>query len=279
MKIFSQKLRLEMDTQLEFIQAQTEIPLEYAERSVKAMVQILERLKTFSVTYTFKDKEQEIEFFREIKPAFVHKLIFFNKLYNIESAKSNGSRKSKLRYYSKEVMRLQQHFNDNREFYKYWRTGNNSLDSEYFLRGNYNLKLTLDSHFFQADSRFSTSHDYKVAQVMANERINEYLKKEIKKLKTKSGRQAGNSNAKIQKWTGSNAALVELIYALHYAGVINNGNSGLKEIAVLLETALNINLGQFNRTFVEIRSRKSERAKFLSQLREKLLRKMDEADN
>jgi hypothetical protein len=83
---------------------------------------------------------------------------------------------------------------------------------------------------------------------------------------------------KNHQWTGSKVALIELLYALHTEGVFNHGNADLKEVANIFEAAFNVDLGQYHRTFLEIRARKSERAKFLSSLKEKLLVRMEEAD-
>ena len=81
-----------------------------------------------------------------------------------------------------------------------------------------------------------------------------------------------------QKWTGSKVALIELIYALHAEGVFNNGTTDLKETAKFFEETFDIDLGQFHRTFFEIRARKSERTKFLNSLRDTLVKRMDEVD-
>jgi hypothetical protein len=80
------------------------------------------------------------------------------------------------------------------------------------------------------------------------------------------------------KWTGSKVALVELIYALHAESVLNNGNADLKETVSHFENMLDVELGQFNRTFLEIRGRKSDRTKFLSTLTTTLVNRMDDAD-
>lgn len=61
-------------------------------------------------------------------------------------------------------------------------------------------------------------------------------------------------------------------------GVFNNGNADLKEIASYFEKILNIDLGQFNRVFLEIRIRKSSQTKFLDSLKEALLKLMNNAD-
>jgi hypothetical protein len=173
---------------------------------------------------------------------------------------------------------LELFFNENLEFYRYYRTGNQSLDNKDCLRGKHDLKLTFDSFYFQADQRFSTSHDYKVAQILANDTIKVFLESELKKLENKTDNVPFSNEQSNQIWTGSKVALIELIYALHAEGVFNNGTTELKEVVNRFESAFSVDLGQFNRVFLEIRARKSERTKFLNALKENLILRMDDAD-
>lgn len=80
-------------------------------------------------------------------------------------------------------------------------------------------------------------------------------------------------------WTGSKTDLIELIYALYYAGFFNNGNTDIKEIAAYFEQVFNIELGKVYRTFLEIRARKNNRTNCLDTLKEILIRKMRDLDN
>lgn len=279
MKLFSESLLTELETQLESIHAKTSNPIQYAEQAIKILIPAFEKLKTKFLKYTFENKAEEISFFREIKPQFAAKLIYYNEIYNIETGKPFGSKKAIRKYCNTELLKLQTYFNENREFYKYFRTDNRNLDNKYFIRGKHDLRHTLDSFYFQADYRFSTSHDYKVARILANDALKIYLETEISKAENKERFDAVTIPfRKPQKWTGSKVALVELIYALHTEGVFNNGASELKEVFSFFEVAFDIDLGQFNRTFLEIRSRKSERTKFLNILKEKLILRMDDAD-
>ena len=81
------------------------------------------------------------------------------------------------------------------------------------------------------------------------------------------------------KWTAPKVALTELLYALNSEGVFNNGTADLKDIAEFFEYIFEIDLGQYRRTFLEIRARKSDRTKFISSLNEALLKRMDNADD
>ena len=269
----------DLQSQLKAIHSKTEDPMLYAEQAIKMLITILEKLKTTFINHQFENKLEEIDFFRNIKPQFAAKLIYYNDIYNIETYKPFGSKKAIRKYYNAELIKLETYFAENLEFYKYYRTSNSCLDSKYFIRGKHNVRLTLDSFYFQADHRFSTSHDYKVAQILANDKIKTYLETEISKLENKVTPNAINAPfLKTQKWTGSKVALIELIYALHIEGVFNNATSELKEVTTFFESAFDIDLGQFNRTFLEIRARKSERTKFLNTLKEKLILRMDDAD-
>lgn len=279
MKLFSESLLSELENHLKIIHSQTEEPIQYAEQAIKKLISILEKLKTTFLQHKFESKSEEIDFFRNVKPQFAAKLIYYNEIYNIETNKPFGSKKAIRKYYNTELAKLQNYFTENVEFYKYFRTGNRSLDNKYFLRGRHDPRYTLDSFYFQADYRFSTSHDYKVAKILANDAVKMYLESGISILKNKKVTvPVQQLHVKTQKWTGSKVALVELIYALHAEGVFNNGNVELTELVSSFESAFNIDLGQFNRVFLEIRARKSERTKFLNTLKEKLIMRMDDAD-
>jgi hypothetical protein len=279
MKLFAESLMSELEHQLKLIHLEAENPTQSAEQAIKSIVAVLEKLKTFFIKYKSLNKSEEIIFFREIKPKFNSKLIYYNEIYSIETNRPLGSKKTIRNYYKAELSKLKVFFKVNKEFYRYYRTGSNYHDSIYFIRAKYDIKLLLDSFYFQADHRFTTSHDYKVAQILANDEIKTFLEEEIKKLGRKAIKtQAPSLLYKGPKWTGSKVELIELIYALHTEGVFNNGVSGLKEVTTFFESAFTIDLGQFNRVFLEIRNRKSDRTKFLNTLKNKLIIRMDEAD-
>lgn len=278
MKLFSEQLVSELDQQLARIHSTTVNPIKYSEEAIAILEPILDTLKTKILKHTFANKSEEINFFRNIKPQLTSEIIYYSEIYKIETNKPWGSKKAIRKYFKLERFKLQAFYKENKEFYKYYRTNNKSLDNNYFLRGNHKIQHSLDSFYWQADNRFSTSHDYKVAKILANEKIKNYIQDEVRKLEQKEKTINCNTATKTQKWTGSKVALIELVYALHTEGVFNDGKSDLKEITNFFETIFNIDLKQFNRVFLEIRARKSERTKFLNTLKEKLTIRMDIAD-
>ncbi|WP_338378740.1 RteC domain-containing protein [uncultured Flavobacterium sp.] len=280
MKNFSEGLLASLEKQLEIIYKVDDKPIVRAKKAIKATINTFEELKTFVLKYGFKSKEEEIEFFKKIKPKVASKLIYYNEIYNIEINKPSGSNKAIKKYYTKEQTKLKDFYYSNKEFYKYYRSGSNSLDKKYFLRRKHDIRLTLDSFYFQSDYSFATSHDYKVAQIVAHQALEEYLESKLKKHQIQNSTKPKQAHLSSPlQWTGSKVALVELMYALHTEGVLNNGNLSLNETAKNMEVVFNIEIGQFNRIFSEIKKRKTiEPTSFLNNLKQNLTKKIQEAD-
>jgi hypothetical protein len=268
----------ELTEQLQTSNDETSNTIKQTELSIKITIKTIEKLKTHFNNYTFENKAEEIEFFKITKPNIAAKLIYYNEIYNMELAKPNGSKKGIKKHYVSYYQKFKMFHKENAEFIKYYRSGNTYLDKKYFLRRKHDIRLTLDSAYFQSDYNFATSHDYKVAQIIAYENVLKYIEGTILALKKKSIVNHLKSKTNI-KWTGSKVALVELMYALHSEAVLNYGNINLKELAHNFETIFNIELGQFNRIYLEIRNRKSiEKTHFLNTLRNKLLNRIEEAE-
>jgi hypothetical protein len=232
--------------------------IELAEIIIKHTLENLSEAKNYIFGKGFMNQQEEIHFFKELKPKILSKLIYYNSIYRIETKKPNGGERIIHKYYNNELDKLKRYFDNNLEFYKYYRTGSTYLDKYYFVRGKHNIKLSLDTFYFEADHRFTTSHDYKVAKIIAHDLIQVYLENELANLyKITAPEKSQHNHNSVLTWTGSKVALIELLYALHTEGVFNNGTSDLKNIAEYFEKVFNIDLGQYRRTFLEIRVRKS----------------------
>jgi len=279
MKPYSQSLLMELEREMERIHMEHAEPIKYSEQAIKVLQAKIGMLKDYLVRYSFKSKEEEIDFFKVIKPQFTSRLIYYQEVFNIEHNRPCGSEKIIRKYYKAELEKLKTFFDQNLDFYRYYRMENVYLDSKYFLRGEHDIRLTLDTFYYQTDHQFSTSHDFKIAKIMANELIKVYLDYELAKLEDRPlpGQIPVNASQK-QKWTAPKVYLIELIYAFHMEGVFNNGASELKEIVAYLEAAFDVQLGNYYRTLIEICACKSEKTRFLDTLRERLSKRMDDAD-
>ena len=73
-------------------------------------------------TYIFPTKEDEILFFKTQKPEILGRLLFFYKIYKIETQCPNGSDEVIRNYINRELDNLTYFFNRNLDFYQYYRT-------------------------------------------------------------------------------------------------------------------------------------------------------------
>ena len=247
--------------------------LELYENAIVLVLQRLDSAKEYVKKKGFKDEDEEIFFFKQLKPQLVSKLIYLNSIYKIETKRPRGGDKIIKQYLNLELSKIKRFFDANLEFYKYYRTNSTHLDKKYFIRGNHDIKLSLDTYYFEADHKFATSHDYKVAKIIANDLIQVYLEDQL----NNNNKKHISKNLSLN-WTGSKTALVELIYSLHSNGSIENGNIDIKVIAKTFENMFNIDLGDFYHSYLELKGRKINRTKFLDSLRDALIKRMEEQD-
>lgn len=270
-----------LDLNLEFLEEETVDILLKAEKGIKLTKQSLKDVRNLIIIYKFKTKQEEIVFFKKIKPRLFSKLIYYQKLFNIEGKRPRSSNKSQIKYFNKHIDRLQNYFNDNLEFYHYYRRGATFLDEHYFVRGKIDIRLFPDTFSFFTDEKFSTSHDSTVATILAYDMLIVYLKTEINKLENSNGMEPTINPYQKQSrlfWTANKTDLVELIYSLHSTGAVNSGTADIKEMASICERLFNIELGDYYRTYLEIRSRKINQTKFLDKMKDSLVARMENAD-
>ncbi|MBL7733895.1 MAG: RteC domain-containing protein [Chitinophagaceae bacterium] len=270
---FYTKIMEELEEEIKELTYEQGNVLTSSEKAVELILHKTAELKEYVLKTGFKNVQEEIHFFKYQKPAIIAKLIYYNAIYKIEARKPYGAKPIR-KYLNKELKKLKRFFDNNLDFYKYYRSNNSFLDENFFVRGRHDIKLWLDTYYFQSDQTFSTSHDYKVAKIIANDLIQVYIEDQLYS-KTQNDKSASTEKL---NWTGSKTALIELIYALQYQGVFDNGNSDIRLIAQYFESAFNVDLGNFYQTYLELRTRKINRTKFLDELRDGLLKKMDEQD-
>ena len=123
---------------------------------------------------------------------------------------------------------------------------------------------------------FSTGYDRLIARIVATEMLYAYLT-----ARRKAGEQGEEQSMSLLReyhWTDKKAAAIELIYAIHSARSVDNGQVDIIELVSLFEIVFHIDLGDAYRVFAGMRSRKMSRTVYLDELKEKLLRRMDESD-
>ncbi|TXJ24938.1 MAG: tetracycline regulation of excision, RteC [Chitinophagaceae bacterium] len=249
-------------------------------RSVDLVKVTMERLKMYVMENPFSEESEEIHFFKVVKPQFTSKLIYYMKLYRLESNRPVGDSRLLKKFLKSELRELQETFIRHRTFYQYYRSGATYLDSKYFLRTGQDIHLMPDPQYLVLDRTFHTTHDYLVSELQANEKLSQLLTADLEKLQGKVQAPAGKpvSGKNALTWTESKAALYELIYAVFSVGAINNGNTEIKEIANFFAEGLNVDVGNIYRAAQELRIRKISRTKFLNKMIKRVEDRWDETD-
>ena len=248
---------------------------------VEFLQRSLEDLRAYIVNHPFSSKEEEIYFFKHIKPEVLSRLLYFTEIYNTEMRKPHGSIEVLKKYYNDRLDELTSYFESNLDFYQYYRSKATHLDSHYFVRGHIDFKLCPNCVPYDRDPEFSTCYDHKAAQILANDMLCIYLNKKLHGVDKQVIIAKSRSFLPEHpfRWTATKIAAVELGYAIYAAGVLNNGQTDIKEIMTFMEASFQIDLGDYYRTYITMKDRKKDRTSFLNSLIKSLLKKMDEDDN
>jgi len=281
MKELLENILSEIDVEIDEIDLYGYDIVENSLSMVHRLQAVLNDLKTKLQTYSFPAKEDEITFFKTQKPEILGRLLFFYKIYRIETQCPNGSDDVIRSYINRELDNLTYFFNRNLDFYQYYRSHSTLYDEYYFVRGKSDLRLCTDSAQFDKDPNFSTGYDYKVAKIIANEMLRIYLNKRLVKLETNT--QVENNLQKCLKYpfrfTGKKVFLIELGYSLVSSDDINNGNVEIKEMMNFLGTVFQVELGDYYAAYIAMKERKKDRTAYLSRLQDSLVKRMDEDDS
>ncbi len=269
MKTFSNRLAFALETELYDLTQKNLAESEKLKLAIALCKKSLGILRRYLFSYFFGSLEEEIAFFKQIKPLFYSKYIYYINIYNYHIKLPTGSDEIVKSYISSQLEELKQFFDRNQSFYQYYRSGSDHLDSFYFTRSNIDVYTELED--FQGDELFSTSHDYKISKIIANERFQEFL---MLKCKGINGDCIKGSESPII-WTGNQTDLVELLYALVESGCLNNGNIQIKSAILFFQSILNVDLKYYYHKYTDISNRKKERTVFLDRLKVGLMKKMD----
>ncbi|WP_157604487.1 RteC domain-containing protein [Solitalea canadensis] len=276
MNQFRTTLYARMNERLQQCSIESENMLQRSEQSFYIVEAALQELKTFLLDYAFKDPADEIEFFKEIKPLFLKELIYFIEVFHLEVSKPIGSKDAQKTYFLQELDRIKLFFDRNNLLYTYYRMNKSHMDEVFFLRKGSRIPL-LPEYSLDMDSNFSTVYSFKLAKVQAFEQLKEFINHSLNSLDAVE-QQPVKQKESLSTWTDSKAALIELAYALQSGGCVNFGKTDVKHIITNLERMFNIQLGNFYRVYQGMRIRKKNRTIFLDNLKERLEKRMDDAD-
>lgn len=238
---------------------------------------LLTDIKAEVLSAGFQTEQEEIVFFKSVKPQILGKLMYFNKFIMLESNAPQSDELLRL-YYEEQLKLLNKEFKKDigaSEFYKYYRSGRIDKDDTYYRLGNINFYEAVNSFFFEVDTDFSTFYDYKIANIISFELLHNYVCSKIIKREDVEKQAVLTVENSEFSWTDSKNALIELIYALHISGSVSHGRAGIKKITKLFEELFEVKLGDIHHAFHQMKFRAGEKASYLVFLKDSLEQYMD----
>ncbi len=242
--------------------------LQRTEKSILLVKDATSELEFLIRENGFRSPEDEIHFFRHIKPEINSLSIAFSIIQFVETQRPTSSKEGLEKLVHQKLEFVRQHYVDYPEFISYYNSASTIKDEIFFLRTN----VTKGNMFSQPfDANYSTGYDLIAAYALAYK----FLVTHFEQCPCRN--LIEEPDPKMQ-WTKQKVAFGELLYALKNIKAINNGNTELSVMSRSLGKLLNIEIGDPYKTFNEIRSRKEDRLRFLKQMILELESKMDELD-
>lgn len=216
----------------------------------------------------FPSIEDEIFYFKEIKPPICALQIAYGMILQLEQMRPFSTKDEMAKAIKKSCKFLKMHFEKFSEFIAYYNTGIDTEDYKYFLREN---KCILAYNPLLSAQALSTGYDVIVAYMLAYRLLIENYD-----IHQKDQQQKKQSTL---KWSGDKVAFVELISGLYSMRVVSGSSLDLKSITMELSSIFDVDIKDIYGKRKEIKLRKGERFKFLRQMLNELEKEFDDNDD
>ncbi|MDF2190515.1 RteC domain-containing protein [Paraflavitalea sp. CAU 1676] len=212
----------------------------------------------------FRSQEDEIVFFKKVRPTILGNWLYFSQKYQLLIRRPIGSQSMWEQFIHDETAVAAHYFSANAALYHYFRSQSTHFDTHYFVRQNAH-KLNETQTDIIIDKSNTTGYDLVFAKFISNEMIIQLLQ-EWRTNPATAGQNETVPQVRKLEWTDSKALLTEFAYACKFTGVFNNGKASMQNIIEYFEYIFSVNLGNHSRTFQEILARKMGYATGLNRL-------------
>lgn len=159
---------------------QAKLPdLEKLEQSFRITIKAWSRLQDEFLGYRFDTTEEEINFFKYIKPLFTGRIEFYAMAYKAALFCPEDNKKQLRSFWKEELKKLHTFRKNNEGFVAYYEKGFTSLDQDYFLETKESSAPTP----YHLGAELSSSHDYLASAILAHEMYHKYVLDQLEKLR------------------------------------------------------------------------------------------------
>lgn len=233
-------------------------------------------LQSFEETYSFKNEQEEIRYFKHLKPQILSELMYCNKITKMIHFSQLPCLEISEKHLNYELKKVSDFYETHIEFISYMNSDLTFSDESLFLRKNVNLSAIPSYLLLREDAKQITNGGHLVVKLLLNTKLYKFIQNKL------NGEPVNKNGITIKSdflWTAPKSALIEVIYALYYKGVINNGSAEIKQLVHGFEVFFNVELGDPYRHFTNIKQRKKTTATFLESLTDSLIQHMNEQDS
>ncbi|WP_313491981.1 MULTISPECIES: RteC domain-containing protein [Sphingobacterium] len=272
MRKFTKQLYQKMQSTILEISNSGVSGFDYYKTCYHETLEISKQLKAYMLNYKFADQNEEIEFFKDVKPKFQSKLMYFMELIQVEIQKPLISEKRMLaKYYRRSSSHYAALASRNQIFLHYMRSNYDSGDHLLFVRSNDNFDFIHTD--LDLDEKYSTPASTELAKLISYEMVIEHLAEKVNELNSVKGNDTGFKHKLV--WEGPKVGLTEFGLAIHALGAVK---APLARIMEGLQFLFNVDLGQYYRVIQDMRIRKDSRTIYLDEAIRAINKRMDETD-
>lgn len=222
-------------------------------------------------SFHFKEKQEEIEFFKRLKPEIFSRLFFFKRMEGIISdceGKKKGEQKKILIL---NLYRIEDFIDHNEEAYNYYKEKRTDFDDKFFTRCTY-LDIKHFSSIKCHEVLFSV-HDITYAKFMAYEEVRLFIIDKLYEIVESNlpllEDRIWVSEDSGDHWTGTFRDFTQLVRGLYFTKSINDGKISQRKIFEGTKKLLSIkqSLEEFYKVSNQLKSRKKEEGCFFDKLK------------
>lgn len=232
-------------------------------------------LSDYVSAHPFDDPALEIDYHKNIYPAFRCLYIYQAELHKLDMGLPGWDKKTLKKYYRSKQARIRADTESEYIHYHYFKVEADDLDDLYF-RANPGRHSVLMPILSEPGECRSTAMGCLFARFRAAELLYRYIGMKLEELEPEV---PGGKSRNPFKWTGEVIHLIEIAHGLYLSGEINNGKIGIVEFFEGLGEFFGVNLGVPKKGLDNMKSRKRlGKTYFTDSIREKILRKMLDED-
>jgi hypothetical protein len=130
--------------------------------------------------YSFSSREEEILFFKTIKPRFTSEIEYYGLVYHALMFVPDEITPADMQnFWKRQLTRLDRLMNDHEGFFNYCRSGRTHKDKQYFTRKEDDEVSFSEPRYYYQDQQSASSHDHLLASRLALERYTQYVKEQL----------------------------------------------------------------------------------------------------